>query len=358
MSPRQESDLHWGFRKPQFCPLNYGELLKRYLFMMQSSTSRVQRFGNCISASPLYTESITMRQNLGQHFLKNPRKIRAIVDALDLQPGDTVIEIGPGKGALTKAIFRRLSKAGFDITYVGIEKDPELAADMVSWLSENRHPGTRIIQGDVRDVLRNVVRDLIDFGNLTSLLDSRSQSAYKIVGNIPYYLTGRLLRLLGELHPLPARVVLTVQKEVAERAAAQPPRMNLLAASVQVWADASIVANVPRESFSPPPDVDGAVLLLAPRDLIGFGNQSGLIDSRNQSREGYYKTARALFAHPRKTIRNNLREVAKRDASPLGLSMTEEGLDSALWKIGVDPGGRPQNLSVEEIEKISRLVSS
>ncbi len=262
-----------------------------------------------------------MRQPLGQHFLKDKRKIGQIVDALELQEGDTVIEIGPGRGALTHELGTR--NKGMRI--VAIEKDAKLAAGLKEKLMpvfEEKGNKLEIITGDVREELPK--------------LKSYNLRSYKLVGNIPYYLTGALLRLIGDLDPLPKRIVLTTQKEVAERVTAVPPKMNMLAASVQFWAEPKIVMRIPAGAFSPPPDVDSAVILLTPKRLTS---------DVNHQKERYYELVRALFRHPRKTIRNNLLRTV--------LNISEEHLKEA----GIDPGDRPQNLSVGDILRLATLLS-
>ncbi len=294
-----------------------------------------------------------MRQNLGQHFLKDQGAIRAIVDALDIRAGDTVIEIGPGKGALTKEIFSRLRVSEtINFKYIGIEKDPKLAEELESQILKLRVSKTinwRIVRGDARDALWDVILNEVGLHSFLSevsevRLHSFQNARYKIVGNIPYYLTGSLFRIIGELQPLPERIVLTVQREVAERVTAQPPRMNLLAASVQVWADVKIVMGVPRTSFTPPPDVASAILLLMPH---GHPEVSDA--------DTYYETVRTLFAHPRKTIRNNL-------ADRWRLGLPEESkpphFETVLRKIGVNPDDRPQNLSIDDIVRIAKTLRS
>ena len=149
-----------------------------------------------------------MRQPLGQHFLKDKRKISQIIDALELQEGDTVIEVGPGRGALTRELGAR-NKA---LKVIAIEKDKELAAYAEQYLApELEKAGNKfeVIAGDVREIIPK--------------LGSYNLKSYKLVGNIPYYLTGALLRALGGLGPLPGRILLTIQKEAAERVTAVLP---------------------------------------------------------------------------------------------------------------------------------------
>lgn len=188
-----------------------------------------------------------MSKYLGQHFLINKDKLREIIEALDLKDGDTVIEIGPGHGELTDGIMNYES----GIRVIAIEKDKNLATSLREKFLHNKN--IQIIQGDVLDVLSSIIH------NSSFIIQN-----YKIVGNIPYYITGYLLRILGELEEKPSLIVLTVQKEVAERVCAEPPRMNLLAASVQFWAKTEIVGYISKKDFQPAPEVDSAIIKLIP----------------------------------------------------------------------------------------------
>jgi 16S rRNA (adenine1518-N6/adenine1519-N6)-dimethyltransferase len=243
---------------------------------------------------------------LGQHFLKDASVVQKIVAAIDPQRGETIVEIGPGHGELTRSLAEVCKKSGAKI--LAIEKDAALAAALKMQID------VEIIEGDALEIL-----------------GERLTPPFKIVGNIPYYLTGRLLRIVSELPQKPERCVFMVQKEVALRTMGEPPRMNRLAASVQFWAAPKIIVAVPKESFDPQPEVDSAVLLL-----------EGLAGDRSaKSSEHYYSALRALFAQPRKTVQNNL-------AAQLG----KEGATDALRRAGIDPSLRPQNLSVENIRTI------
>jgi len=303
-----------------------------------------------------------MRQKLGQHFLKNKVILEKEVAALDLKDGETVIEIGPGRGVLTNELKNRSEK----IKIIGIEKDPEL----VSRLQVLGFRGNvEIVCGDVLKVLPTIT------SNLQPL-------TYKLIGNIPYYLTGYLLRIIGELQNKPERCVFIIQKEVAERLVAKPPQMNpvrgrgtlralatsngmnKLAASVQFWADPEILSLVSRKDFSPPPEVESSLIRLK---VLG--------DRLEVKKERYYKAVRVLFQQPRKTVLNNLvadsdadlkktrisaRTKTQRDSIKSGdtvdiRSTSKEKVAEKLKGIGIQPDLRPQDLGVEEIVKISEI---
>src|SRR3989344_1415922 len=186
-----------------------------------------------------------MPRYLGQHFLKNKAKLKKIIDALELKDGDIVVEVGPGHGELTQEIQKSKISETEQVRY-GAGKnqsanwrtkikniDPvrskilEISADL-SKINRTSN-GVEIIYGDALKVLPNLTNEL------------KNLKTYKLTGNIPYYITGYLLRILGELENKPSLIVLTIQKEVAQRVCAKPPKMNLLAASIQFWAEPKII---------------------------------------------------------------------------------------------------------------------
>ncbi len=263
-------------------------------------------------------------QKLGQHFLRNEKINEAIISALDVQHGERVIEIGPGHGELTVPLLQTVEKLDGEAapksgsTIISIEKDHALIASLEGLAKKERAGRLSIIEGDALKLLSGIVREF-------------RTATYKVAGNIPYYITGKLLRVLSELEHKPARAVLMIQKEVAERICAAPPGMNRLAASVQFWADATIVAHVPRKDFSPPPEVDSAVIALVAKNPVAINPAQ------------YYKTVRGIFSQPRKTLLNNIAAMGG------NLGGQKEKITLHLKKLGIDPGARPQDLSIEEI---------
>jgi 16S rRNA (adenine1518-N6/adenine1519-N6)-dimethyltransferase len=259
-------------------------------------------------------------QKLGQHFLKNRSALRLIAESLKLALDETVIEIGPGHGELTE--FLRTTNNGSQI--VLIEKDEKL----FGLLKEKFGGDSRItvIHGDALEILPTIIQ------NFKFRIFN-----YKIVGNIPYYITGHLLRILSELEHKPERCLFTLQKEVAERVCAAPPRMNRLAASVQFWASAKIIKIVPASDFSPPPKVSSAIIVLKTTEPADC-------DAGN-----YYTAVRALFAQPRKTLVNNLVSATGQK----GTIVAEK-----LSAIGITPIHRPQNLNIDGIVAIAKTFFS
>src|SRR3989338_333511 len=186
------------------------------------------------------------RAGLGQHFLKNKKILEEMARAAELSKKDIVLEVGPGTGSLTEILAARAGKV------IATEKDRDLIPVLREKFKDYKN--MEIIQGDI---LAKAVKP--PSGGLTA-------KSYKIVANIPYYITSRFLRLfLSETKFRPKLMVLMVQKEVAERICARPPQMNLLALSVQAYAKPEIIRYVSKNFFSPPPKVDSAIIKITLR---------------------------------------------------------------------------------------------
>jgi 16S rRNA (adenine1518-N6/adenine1519-N6)-dimethyltransferase len=260
-----------------------------------------------------------MGRRLGQHFLINDGIKAAVVEALNLAPDDTVIEIGPGHGELTQ----ELRNKNHELRVIAIEKDEVLCRTLQQKFSDDNQ--IEIVCGDVREVLPELAKRRV-----------LKAGSYKLIGNLPYYLTGRLLRIVGELSEKPSRCVFTIQKEVAKRLCAAPPHMNKLAACVQYWATPKILAYLLPESFRPAPKVESAIIILEALQKEKTGAPA----------DDYYRTVRILFAHPRKTALNNLLA---------GMRKSADELRSALASAGAE-GARAQSMSVSQLEQLARIL--
>ena len=213
---------------------------------------------------------------LGQNFLRDKNVLNKIIAAANLTKDDLALEVGPGLGVLTRALARQAGRV------VAVEKDKAL----VKILKEKFRaiPNVKIVEGDVLKInIPNILRCHSKFreesrgceatrateqSDSSPTVQNDNRSDYKIVANIPYYLTSRLIRLFLESANPPLLMVLMLQKEVAERICAQPPQMSLLAVSVQFYADAKIIASVSKKSFWPQPKVDSAIIRITPRPKI------------------------------------------------------------------------------------------
>jgi 16S rRNA (adenine1518-N6/adenine1519-N6)-dimethyltransferase len=261
---------------------------------------------------------------LGQHFLTDTETLRMIAEATDVKFGETVIEIGPGTGALTRQLARIFTAAG-GRRFIALERDSKLAAELPDRIRDIA-PFLEVRQGNALELLPIIAQEA-----------AMTRATYVVTGNIPYYITGRLLRIIGELPFRPRTVVLTLQREVAERLSARPPHMNLLAATVQRWAGVEVIRLVPRGAFRPAPKVDSAVVRLTPR-------APGEPDDAR-----YYAFVRALFKQPRKTVENNLRPYT----AALGIS--KDTLEKMLADADVASSDRPQLITRETMERLARV---
>lgn len=262
---------------------------------------------------------------LGQHFLLAGSVATTIAESLAPYAPRTIIEVGPGHGELTQALRRAHPRAKI----IAIEMDARLAAALAA---RGIEAPFNTIEGDALALLPELA---------TQIARGKPDEPCCIAGNIPYYITGHLLRIVGALNPKPRATVFMIQREVAERAAAGNGNMNRLAASIQLWAHPKIIARVPRIMFSPPPEVDSAVLLLEAKTNAPSGVSTG----RRSDPHAYDRALTILFAQPRKTLYNNLRA-----------RIPEAQAKALLAETGLDIRARPSDLSIEQIAKLSSRI--
>lgn len=253
-------------------------------------------------------------KSLGQHWLTDETTLKTICDNADLKPEDIVLEIGPGPGNLTKHLVKRVKKV------VAVELDSKLSKSL---------QGRTLLQGATLQAKLEVIQaDILKF-DLTSL-----PSGYKVVANIPYYLTSNLLRVLSESDNPPATMTLLVQKEVAQRICAASGQMSILAVSVQLYYECKLGIEVPSILFTPPPKIDSQVVLLKRRPKPLFAD----LDN-----ESYFRIVKAGFSERRKKLRSSLAG---------GLHIPKDEADNLLKRAGIDGHLRPQELSLDDWHKI------
>lgn len=273
--------------------------------------------------------SIKPKKGLGQNFLINEGIYKKIVAAAEIKAGDMVVEIGSGLGTLTEY----LAQTGANI--VAIEKDHKLASYLTTKFARNNH--VTIIEDDI-----------IKFNPATfarSSTSSKSVDKYRVVGNIPYYLTSHLLRIIFEAWPSPELIVLMLQKEVAQRIVAKPPKMSLLAVSVQYYAQPKIISYVSHGSFYPQPEVDSAIIRLVPSEQFTVDGENA--ENCKLKTANFFRVVRAGFAGKRKQLVNNLARELK---------LTKNFVEKKIKSIGIDPKRRAETLTLGEWEKIVNIL--
>ena len=280
---------------------------------------------------------IKPKKGLGQNFLVNENAYKKIVDALELTPNDTVVEVGPGLGTLTKL----LSASGAAV--LAVEKD-RLLADYLKIKFANNNSVTIVEE------------DILNFNPKRYTLNAKR---FKVVGNIPYYLTSHLLRIVLESWPRPELLVLMLQKEVAQRICAKPPRMSLLAVSIQYYAQPKLISYVSRGSFYPSPEVDSAIIKLVVSDQFSTVNDKTINSEKTSNPRSlnghklqtvnFFRIARAGFAKKRKQLVNNL---------STELKITKNEVEVKLTAVGIDPRRRAETLTIDEWQKVTNTFYS
>ncbi|MFZ1654426.1 MAG: 16S rRNA (adenine(1518)-N(6)/adenine(1519)-N(6))-dimethyltransferase RsmA [Candidatus Moraniibacteriota bacterium] len=264
--------------------------------------------------------SVKAKKSLGQNFLKDESIIQQILTVADIGPQDQVFEIGPGTGAMTGYLDMRAKQV------VALELDHQLVERLTKHFETSE--GVSILEGNILDVNLNEMLTHAEF----------ESGKYKVVANIPYYITAPIIRTLLSLVVRPASLTLMVQKEVAERLTAQPGAMSLLSLMAQYYSDATLAFVVPRGAFDPVPKVDSAVVHLVPKRPFD-----------PEADRQFFRLARAGFAARRKTLLNNL-------SSSLHLEKTvvASALDAARLQSDI----RAQVLSVSDWEMLQSKLAT
>jgi 16S rRNA (adenine1518-N6/adenine1519-N6)-dimethyltransferase len=271
---------------PPIPPLNAADLLKQY--------------------------GLRADKRLGQNFLQDPYALEKIVHAAEIHPTDTVLEIGPGLGSLTRYLAAAAQKV------VAVELDDRLFPPLETNIAPYRN--VNLVHGDVLEIELNEIIE---------------QQDYLVVANIPYYITSALIRHLLESNLKPRRIVLTIQKEVAERICARPGDLSMLALSVQVYGQPHIATHIPAGAFFPAPKVDSSVLVV---DIY----PSPRVDEK--SLDIFFQLIKAGFGQKRKKLRNSI---------SAGMRQTPTETEKLLRAADIDPQRRAETLSLEEWEKLS-----
>jgi 16S rRNA (adenine1518-N6/adenine1519-N6)-dimethyltransferase len=251
--------------------------------------------------------NIKPSKKLGQNFLIDKSVLRKIITAANLSKKDIVLEIGPGLGILTTELAKQVKQV------IAVEKDKRLCNALAHILTVQDVQNVQIVNQDILDTKYKI-----------------PDTKYKLVANLPYYITSPVIRKFLETKHRPKSMILMVQKEVAQRIIAKPPKMNLLAVAVQFYAKSEIVAYVNKKSFWPQPKVDSAIIKIVPN--VEF--KKSCIDTKK-----FFKIVKAGFSSKRKMLKNNLK--------------IEE---SMLEKLGINPQARAENLFIKEWLKLYEML--
>lgn len=252
------------------------------------------------------------KKSLGQHWLFDIDALDAMADSADVSKGDNVLEIGPGLGTLTQILLER----GAHVTAVEVDNE------LYTKLFERDY-------GQFQKNLKVINEDILKF-DLTSM-----PADYKIVANIPYYLTSNLVRLISETPNQPSVAAVLIQKEVAQRAAAAPGNLSILGVTAQYSWEVDLGRLVSADMFTPPPKVDSQILILKRRLDPLFDD----VDSKK-----YFRVVKAGFSQRRKTLLNSLSG---------GLALDKAVVRQACSDAGIDPGRRAQTLTLDEWHRLT-----
>jgi 16S rRNA (adenine1518-N6/adenine1519-N6)-dimethyltransferase len=262
----------------------------------------------------LHRSGLEPKKSLGQNFLFDENVLWRIVDAADIAPNDQVLEIGPGLGAMTKLLAQTA------VSVTAIELDDRLLPILANELEP--YDNITLIHGDILEQ------------DPTALFTG----PYKVVANVPYYITGAILRHLLSAPNKPTIMVVTVQKEVADRITAVPPNMSLLAVSTQFYGSVERVDVLKAGAFWPRPDVDSAIIRL---DL----SQSGPPDPEFE--KSFFCIVKAGFSQKRKQLRKNLRQLGHKKAE----------IDTILNQVNIDGTRRAQTLTLAEWKILTEEIA-
>lgn len=254
------------------------------------------------------TSSRGPKKSLGQHWLKDPEILADIAEAAELTGDDVVLEIGPGLGTLTSRLLARANSV------TAVEFDTDLARKL-----PGQFPGKK---------LAVVNQDILQF-DLNQLPKN-----YKVVANVPYYITSKIVEKLMTAENKPSVAVLLVQKEVAERIAAEAGNMSVLSVSVQIFAEAELDIEVPRQFFTPPPKVDSQVVVLRTRN-------NPLITPEDQ--RDFFRIVKAGFSAKRKKLRSSLSG---------GLRIDKIVAEELLKNAGISPDARAEDLAITDWRRL------
>jgi 16S rRNA (adenine1518-N6/adenine1519-N6)-dimethyltransferase len=249
---------------------------------------------------------------MGQSFLKDLNQVKKIVEAAQINQNEVILEIGGGEGIITFELVKKAQKV------ICIEKDTLLANN----LKANGIKNLEVIEADILELFKNNKLDIDGLGE------------YKVVANIPYYLTSLLIRNLLECENKPKDIFLMIQKEVAERICSKPPQMSILSVAVQYYANTKILLKVPKGCSYPQPKVDSALIQITP--------------NKTKRNDSFFEIVKAGFSHPRKHLISNL---------SLGLNIDRGEIDKYLKELNIKGEQRAETLLLNDWNALEILIN-
>lgn len=264
--------------------------------------------------------NLRAKKSLGQNFLQDRQVLVDILKVGEVKIGEVVLEIGPGKGVLTEQLLNK------GVSVIAVEKDPRMVELLRNKFFTYRE--FHLIEGDILDL------------DLSETLKKYQVSSYKLIANIPYYITGKILRMFLETDSQPELVVLLTQKEVAKRVCQKEGKLTILALSVQLFGQPELTRIVSREAFDPVPKVDSAILKITPHLESIFTDL--------ESQKEFFRLIKIGFASPRKKLLNNL---------SAGLQLPKEQLMEILQRLNLSQTVRPAELTIPDWQKLMKELA-
>lgn len=265
------------------------------------------------------------KKSLGQHFLRSQKALGQIVGAADISPNDLILEIGPGEGVLTERLLQLAGKV------VAIEKDreliPKLRERFATYINEGKF---ELIEADALEFEPESLR---------------SNLKYKLVANIPYYITGAIIQKYLSAEFQPQTMVILMQKEVAERIVAKDKKESILSQAVKVYGKPKIIGKVPPGAFAPAPTVDSAILLIEHINRDFFSNlpaQTGYDEST------FFAVLKSVFGKKRKQIGGSLKDFLN----------NKDLAQKILAQSNIDPKTRPEDLALSQWKKLTQVIKT
>lgn len=265
----------------------------------------------------------TPLKKLGQNFLIDKNILKQVIANADLKQNDIVLEVGPGMGALTIELAKKVKKV------IAIEKDKKLYDILKNIIEKENIANIELINDDI---LNLPIEKLI------------LKHHYKVVANLPYYITSAIIKKFLESEYQPNKIIIFVQKEIAQRICQKPPKMSILAVSVQFYGHPNIIKYISKNSFWPIPKVDSAIIEIDPftQHLKKLNK-----DSRKSFIKAFFRLVRAGFSSPRKQLAGNLAK---------NLKIERENVEKSLLKCGISPKQRAETLTVKDWENLTSNI--